>query len=55
MKIKNCSHPNCKCIAAKQRPGDETKWLCEIHYSEIISAMKTPLKPITLTCPNDSK
>lgn len=51
MKLKNCSHPNCKVSATKQHPKHkDRKVLCDVHYNEIVSSAKNIDKMVILTC-----
>jgi len=50
--MKKCGHPNCKLAATQQHPKSD-KWLCENHYAEVLSSLKTFGSKIELTVPGD--
>lgn len=46
---KHCQHPNCRCMGIKYHPKHKDKILCEEHYVEVLSAIKSNYKIVVLT------
>ncbi len=53
MKKTNCSNPNCKLSATKSHPKED-KGLCDIHYTEVVTAIKDSSRMILLTYNNSN-